>query len=58
LTAPQRYKNVKEKAEQLILCVGKLKVNLAIFATDVDPEEERLTELSKSALPLSLRNPL
>ena len=47
-TVSQEYKDVKEKVDQLVPWLRKLKENLAIVTTDVDPEEEkRRDELSK-----------
>jgi phosphoserine phosphatase len=48
LTISQQYKDVKEKAEQLVPWLEKLNDNLAIITDGVDPEEEqRRTELSR-----------
>ena len=45
---PQQYKDVKEKAEQLVPWLDKLKGILATDAGGVGPEEEqRRTELSR-----------
>jgi hypothetical protein len=47
-TLPQEYKDVKEKAEQLVPLLKKLKDNFTTVADGVDPEEEqRRTELSR-----------
>ena len=48
LTISQQYKDVKEKAEQLIPWLNKLTVILAVATDGVDPEEEeRRSELTK-----------
>ena len=50
LTIPQDYKDVKEKAEQLIPWLKRLKDNLATVPDGIDlEEEERRTELSRYA---------
>ena len=41
LTISQQYKDVKEKAEQLIPWLNKLKDILAAATDGVDPEEEK-----------------
>jgi len=47
-TVSQEYKDVKEKVDQLVPWLTKLKENLAIVTTDVDPEEgRRRDELSR-----------
>ena len=47
-TLPQEYKDVKDKVNQLIPWLKKLKDNLTIVTTEVDPEEKkRREELSR-----------
>lgn len=45
---PQQFKDVREKVEQLSPWLMKLRDNLTIVTTDVEPEEQgRLTELAR-----------
>ena len=47
-TLSQEYKDVKEKVDQLVPWLTRLKDNIAVVATGVDPEEEkRREELSR-----------
>ena len=41
INTSQQHKDVKEKAEQLVPLLTKLKENLTIITPGVDPEEEK-----------------
>ena len=48
INTSQQYKDVKEKVEQLVPLVTKLKENLTIVTPGVDPEEgKRRKDLSR-----------